>query len=296
MSIHATTFVKALNIRSSPQKLLLMCLADYISNETGCAFPGQETLGEEASMCKRQVSEHLCALEAKGIIRRTMRHRADGSRTSDRCELLGFVNWHKETVEMVRKPKCGKPQVVSDGDAGVPDQKSNPEGRQGAGLRKAKVRKSAGHDPSVEPSVSNETGEPPSASKIYWDGYLEFLSLNGGKDPNSYRSMVGRWSKRADQDFDRLMAVLEAAKKSGTRDPVPYLSAAIDREFPPAAPPPKPSEIGKDRWTAIVEVAMERKRWNTDWGPPPGAKGCQVPHDLLTKPLLDQFQPKTENP
>ncbi len=295
MSIQAIGYVLAMDIRSSPQKLLLICIAGHVSNENGCAFPSQKKLGEEATMCKRQVSDHLGVLEEKGFIKRTMRHRPDGSRKSDLFELSGFLGWYEKTCEMVRNPTCGKPQVGPDDDSGKADPEGGQDGSQGAGLGQAKVRKSARHEPSIEPSVSKETGESPSASKIYWDGYLEFLSLNGGKDPNSYRSMVGRWAKRADQDFDRLMTVLEAAKKSGTRDPVPYLSAAIDREFPPAAPPPKPSEIGKDRWTAIVEVALERKRWNPDWGPPPGAKGCQVPDDLLTRQLLDQFQPETEN-
>ncbi len=93
MSIDAVAWAKAQRIKSAPQKLLYILIADRISNETGTCFPGQELLAEEATMCIRAVRTHLRALENNYYITRSRRFKAGGSPTSDEYEFPGFREW-----------------------------------------------------------------------------------------------------------------------------------------------------------------------------------------------------------
>jgi hypothetical protein len=102
MSNEAFAYAKAQLIKSSPQKLLYLLLAERINNETGTCFPGQELLAEEATMCRRAVVTHLAALEVAGYITRRKRFRFDGAPTSDEFTLPGFLEWLKNTKEDAR--------------------------------------------------------------------------------------------------------------------------------------------------------------------------------------------------
>jgi hypothetical protein len=123
MSHEAVMWAKAQHIPSSPQKLLAILIADRISNETGECFPGQQLLAEEASMCERQVRQHLKALtEAKHIGRRK-RFRPDGTPTSDVYWFPGFMDWlpaQKQSARdahdaYIKSTTGGNPPLVDSG-------------------------------------------------------------------------------------------------------------------------------------------------------------------------------------
>ena len=102
MSHEATAWAKAQKIKSSPQKLLYMLLADRISNESGECFPGQELLAEEATMSISQVKLHLKALETAKYLTRRKRFRPDGRPTSDCYSFPGFMEWLKDSRQNAR--------------------------------------------------------------------------------------------------------------------------------------------------------------------------------------------------
>jgi hypothetical protein len=79
---------------------------------------------------------------------------------------------------------------------------------------------------------SNEEGaaSPPSEpvefnllSKAVWDGGKPFLASRGVKNPGS---LIGRWLKA--HDPLAVLAALNAAQKSGTQDPIPYITKSLE--------------------------------------------------------------------
>ena len=120
MSHEAFSWAKAQNIKSAPQKLLYLLLAERIDNDSGLCFPGQVLLAEEASMSLSQVKIHLKALENARYIERSKRFRQDGAPTSDAYTFPGFMEWLRDSKQNARelhdalgagdhsrKPTCG---------------------------------------------------------------------------------------------------------------------------------------------------------------------------------------------
>jgi hypothetical protein len=123
MSHEAIAWAKAQYIPSSPQKLLAILIADRINNETGECFPGQQLLAEEASMCERQVRQHLKALVEASHLGRRKRFRPDGTPTSDVYWFPGFMDWlptQKQSARdahdaYIKSTTGGFPPVVDSG-------------------------------------------------------------------------------------------------------------------------------------------------------------------------------------
>jgi hypothetical protein len=95
VSIEAISYVKMLDVKSSPQKLLLLMIAERIANESGKCWPSQKLIAEEASMSLTQVKVHLAALQDATWIKRTPRYAASGRRTSDEYEIIGFKEYYQ---------------------------------------------------------------------------------------------------------------------------------------------------------------------------------------------------------
>jgi hypothetical protein len=90
------------------------------------------------------------------------------------------------------------------------------------------------------------------------------------------------WMKRAstDQAKHKLFGILRAAKRSGTSDPVPYIKAAVHKEFPTL---PDPKTFGVKDWERVGQAVMKTGKWDRGrWGPLPGQKGCLMPPELVT--------------
>lgn len=86
MSFQAQTDACALRGLKPLDKYLLMTLANYADADGSC-FPSQSRLADDTGLSERSVRSHLDALEEQGLIVRTARRRADGSRASDRIIL-----------------------------------------------------------------------------------------------------------------------------------------------------------------------------------------------------------------
>jgi len=86
MSVTATAWAKKQKTGSATLKAVLLAVADY-ADENGCAWPSQKRLAEDTELSARSVRDALAGLESKGLIRREMRMRDDGSRASDRIIL-----------------------------------------------------------------------------------------------------------------------------------------------------------------------------------------------------------------
>lgn len=80
------------DVEPTGAKFLLVTLANY-ANEAGQCFPGHKKLARETGQSERSVWQHLQTLEARGFIRRDVRRREDGTRTSDLYTLIGFLAW-----------------------------------------------------------------------------------------------------------------------------------------------------------------------------------------------------------
>lgn len=81
---------------------------------------------------------------------------------------------------------------------------------------------------------------------------------------------------------ETLLGIIETARKQGTLQPVPYITAALNREFPP---PPDPKAFDRAKWELVAKAAVNTKAWG-DWGPRPGERGCLMPLDLITPDLI----------
>lgn len=118
MSIEAMAYVKSLHIPSSPQKLIMLLIADRINNETGEAYPGQALLARESSLGERSVRGHLRALEEAGLLTRRKRFTAEGKADTDLYSIAGYMDWlvcARECAESHRQKSAGgKNQPAAD--------------------------------------------------------------------------------------------------------------------------------------------------------------------------------------
>ncbi|HUQ37039.1 MAG TPA: helix-turn-helix domain-containing protein [Aestuariivirga sp.] len=132
-------------------------------------------------------------------------------------------------------------------------------------------------------SASVEAGaDTPSVSKEVWNEGIELLKTTS---PNPNRSIIGKWLKRTETKKDgkeKLLAMIRAAVKAGTLDPIAYVSKALDTEFGQL---PQPKQFDAVTWHRNIQAAINTKDWSPAWGPPPGKKGCLIPPELITAQL-----------
>lgn len=83
MSIQQVTWAFEQEDLTSPQKFVLVVLANYSDSE-GSAFPSATKIAQQTSLNKETVWKALKALEDKGLIVRESRRRPDGTQTSNR--------------------------------------------------------------------------------------------------------------------------------------------------------------------------------------------------------------------
>ena len=111
-------------------KATLVALANHADGD-GVCYPGQVRLCIMIGCSERALRRYLQALEGAGLIERTERRRADGSRTSDQYRLIGY---QPATVAGSRQPT---------GQSGRDYRPTWPQSPANV----------AGHELSVEPSV-----------------------------------------------------------------------------------------------------------------------------------------------
>lgn len=78
-----------------------------------------------------------------------------------------------------------------------------------------------------------ETIEVSVLSKAVWDAGKPFLASRGVSNPGS---LIGRWLKSSKPD--QVLRAIDAAQRSGTQDPIPYITETLkgERNGPPNGP------------------------------------------------------------
>jgi len=101
MSVKLMTYVfDHVHREDSTEKLLLLCLADQASEESGECWPSVSTLARRVNRTTRQVRRILSKFETEGLISRTPRVRpASGSQTSNVITLCWSVDEDNRVVE-----------------------------------------------------------------------------------------------------------------------------------------------------------------------------------------------------
>lgn len=106
---------------SVTEKVLLLVLANY-ANEFGISWPSQKTLADQTALGERTVRRVLADMELRGVIRRIVRRRGNGSRQSDMILLAAFEGC-----------KPAPPGMMDDSPDGAeidaPDQPANGDNR-----------------------------------------------------------------------------------------------------------------------------------------------------------------------
>lgn len=72
----------------------------------------------------------------------------------------------------------------------------------------------------------------PSDKALFGPG-LEYLANANGKDPNSYRSLVGKWLKTNGQDHAALWALILEADRQSVANPVEWITAGLKPKSTP---------------------------------------------------------------
>lgn len=105
MSLQALSWAFAQQSLKSPQKFVLVTLANY-ADENGSCFPGQARISLDTGMSVRSVKRCLKSLEELGYIWVENRQRANGSRTSNRY-LLKLIQ--SAMLSPPKVPTCHPP-------------------------------------------------------------------------------------------------------------------------------------------------------------------------------------------
>lgn len=113
MSYQALAWARSVKTGSVATKAVLMAVANY-ADEEGTCFPSQAQLAEDTELSRRTIVRCLDVLEQAGLLSRSRRHRADGSRKSDLITLVLGDKEPRDTVaprdaslsDTVSKPKC----------------------------------------------------------------------------------------------------------------------------------------------------------------------------------------------
>lgn len=82
MSVEAITWGYQQECRTPVEKFVLVTVCNE-ADKSGVTFAGQARIAGACGATARTVSEHLGALEGRGVLARVRRHRPNGSRTSD---------------------------------------------------------------------------------------------------------------------------------------------------------------------------------------------------------------------
>ena len=127
--------------------------------------------------------------------------------------------------------------------------------------------------------------EPPSTSKMIWTEGRDLLKTSTSKADDEIGNIIGKWLKRSSTKKDgkeKLLAMIRAAAKAGTLEPVAYIAKAVNDEFGAL---PQPKQFDTPTWQRNIIAAIKTKDWPQAWGPLPGKKGCLIPLELITDEL-----------
>jgi len=93
MSVQAISMALKVRGVSPSEKLLLLVLANF-ADEHNRSYPSHRRLADDTGLSERTILSAFKSLEAKKLVSRQERRRADGSRSSD----LVTLHWHGEII------------------------------------------------------------------------------------------------------------------------------------------------------------------------------------------------------
>jgi hypothetical protein len=278
VSYQASAWAVAQKCESGTEKAILLVLAAYIGADGTC-YPGQDTLADQACCSVKSVERALKAFEDRGWIKRTVRRRRDGSRTSD---LVSFTAMdHAEEHQ---------PDTVSDSEPTRHPVRTNPtlcpnQPDTMSGLTTFEPVRGIGKEDSVPNGT--DVGPSPDLDKRAWDEALVTLQ-RGGLNDKKARTFFGKLLKDNGLLARDLLPSLLNAQVTGTADPQAYLvraaSGVASRRPNPSAPASVPIELwDDDRWSGALALHRDEGWWSEGLGPPPGQPGCRVPAHLIER-------------
>lgn len=258
------------------RKLVLARLADIARDDGSSVYPSLETIARSTGLSERTVRTALRELEAMRVLVVVRRGGGREKTTRYRIDL--------DTLEALSNPATAAPfisetrqQPPLNPATAAPEPLLNPKY-----TLSEKASSSEASSPAA-PSAPAGGAIAPSVGKMIWDEGGRLLSPH--LPEARFRSLLGKWCKRASQadGLPKLLAIIRAAERAGTADPVPYIEAAFSEAFPP---PPDPAKLSDTEWGFRISVAISHKSWLGEWGPKPGDDECLVPAHLVTKNLL----------
>lgn len=227
--------VMAARMNSSREKLVLLCLADYASDEDGQCWPSIRSLSAKAELSERAVQQSLKKLAEMGLI--TVRRRS--------VEGMSLTNVYRLDLDAITALHA----APSPGKDKAPGRKGN-AGRAGSGARPApgvvQTVREGDADPAPEPVMEPVNSEPIASSlrsevvgsaeptratastseltsKRSRDDYpTDFLEFWAGypTDPNmSKREAFKAWKRITAEERSQAIAALPAFRTHCQEDP-----------------------------------------------------------------------------
>ncbi len=280
------------------QLRVLIMLGKY-ADETGWCFPYQKKIAEQLGCTPKAICTSIRALVESGYVEKA--HAADLEQGSNPPKLNNNAKVYRVILD--------RPEnfvLTSEGKDGFnrcgADHMNTPYNTPDSSVSKDTGPEGPKGNQKKENHLTTE--EPPTMSKQAWDLGTEILP------GNKHRSLIGKWIKQAGGGEDgaaAVLAVLKSCQASGTRDPISYITAAMNKEH--GEPPEKidPRKYGREKWEQCCDLLMKRGRfydafkddrehaefvvWVRDnLGPVPGSKGCLMPKDLQTPEVVALFE------
>lgn len=175
----------------------------------------------------------------------------------------------------------GTPDRNASGNAGGTEKDASeqggviPPGSQGKGTGKGIYSdpNGSGGEPPDDRFLVELSELPP--DKRSWRLAKHVIVERGGKSTAQAGEIIGRWMKGGTITHEQLWNAAEAAWRSGTEEPVPYITAALKAEQERSADPMRhPEDWRQRRW--MEEFVEGQFQWNPQRGPEPGQPGCRV--------------------
>jgi hypothetical protein len=301
MSIQVIASVLPKRWGSPSRKIVALKLADVAREDGTKIYPSIATVAAESELSERQVQRVMDEFRKEGLLVITRKGGGRFKTTEYRFDMAAIECLpdarpmpEGEVISLVRKG-----DMVSPFADGTRARKGDTQSQKGD-MVSPNPSLPLSTLSSKEDSASNEAGadtpqegfeekkipisqtQPPSINQEVWKEGFYLLKTTSLK-PN--RSIIGKWLKRTSTKRDgaeKLLAIIRAATKAGTLDPIAYISKALDSEF---APLPRPKQFNHLTWQRNIIAAIKTKDWPQAWGPPPGKKGCLIPPELITVEL-----------
>nr|WP_051686600.1 helix-turn-helix domain-containing protein [Ochrobactrum sp. UNC390CL2Tsu3S39] len=288
MSVQAISWAVTFDAENATEKAVLLILANY-ADGNGVCFPGQQSIAKQSACSDRSVRRVLDSLEERGIIRRIMRRRGDGTRTSDRIILVAFQQVANlaacEEQEDNLSTSTGHPVKTNRTSCpNQPDTVSRLTTFEPSGNHQQQ-RADAGK-PADDLSILQSKLTASAGDKIQPHGVFDLSAIIGlisaGVDVETdilptiraRAATMQRPAKGWNYFTDAIKDAHNRRIKAGEGLAKPARIITPDTELAP--------ETLEAEWEKRLRYARRNSNWiSAVWGPMPGDDGCRVPSNLL---------------